>query len=232
MSNVTQGQRAGLASIQSPTSRSPGKALKRKRSLFVSSSTGESVHNDGTLELELPAMQDLLTSSRPLTLLNLCGPVEDDPDLYPVALPGERIDVTQVGSKASALSQRIGNHGSPIKGEISLASSHRSSISLLAHGHHTATVNELQSPAQVCRLREVGNMSSNPQQLASPLDIPKLNGLEQLGDCSEGHKGDSSCKLLVERATMPTVCFYTLYRSPGQAEEPRYYRAVTSCNAH
>ena len=227
MNNVKQWQRTGLASIQSPTSRSPGKALKRKRSLSVPSSTKERVHIDGTRQLELQAMHDLLTSSRPATVLNLCGPEEDDPDLYPVALPGEPINVTQVGSKVSALSRQIGSHGSPTTGAIPPISSHSSSISLLAYDFETPTVNELQSSAQLCRLREEGNLPSNPQQLASPPDlIPKLDVLEQLGDYNEGHKGDSSYKTPVELATKPAACFYILYRNPGEVEEHRYYRAV------
>jgi hypothetical protein len=193
----------------------------------VPSSTRESVHIDGTRQLELQAMHDLLTSSRPVTVLNLRGPGEDDPDLHPIALPGEPIDVTQVGSKASALSRQIGSHGSPTTGAMPPTSSHPSSISLLAYDLETPTVNELQSSAQLCRLREVGNLPSNPQQLASPLDlIPKPDGLEQLGDYNEDHKGDSSYKTPVERATKPAACFYILYHSPGEAEEHRYYRAV------
>ena len=42
-------------------------------------------------------MQDMLTSAKPVSVLYLQGDPEDDPDLYPVKLPGrEQLDANEI----------------------------------------------------------------------------------------------------------------------------------------
>lgn len=56
----------------------PGKVQKHKRSWSRPA---------GDLHQKLATMQDILTSTRPVSVLYLRGSEQDDPDLYPVALP-------------------------------------------------------------------------------------------------------------------------------------------------
>lgn len=44
------------------------------------------------LHLKLAMMQDMFSSPRPVSVLNLRGDEQDDPDLFPVSLPGEPHD--------------------------------------------------------------------------------------------------------------------------------------------
>ena len=74
----------------------PGKALKHKRTWSVSSAS--SITGGKTAEEEanekLQVMQDMFTSTRPVSVLYLRGTDLDDPDLHPVQLSGEMQDLT------------------------------------------------------------------------------------------------------------------------------------------
>lgn len=75
----------------------PGKALKHKRTWSMSSAS--SVVGGKTAEEEanekLQTMQDMFTSTRPVSVLYLRGTDLDDPDLHPVQLSGETQDLTE-----------------------------------------------------------------------------------------------------------------------------------------
>lgn len=75
----------------------PGKALKHKRTWSMSSAS--SVAGGKTTEEEanekLQTMQDMFTSTRPVSVLYLRGTDLDDPDLHPIQLSGEPQDLTE-----------------------------------------------------------------------------------------------------------------------------------------
>jgi len=75
----------------------PGKALKHKRTWSMSSAG--SIAGGKTAEEEanekLQTMQDMFTSTRPVSVLYLRGTDLDDPDLHPVQLSGETQDLTE-----------------------------------------------------------------------------------------------------------------------------------------
>jgi hypothetical protein len=78
----------------------PGKATKHKRTWSMSSTSsaggGNRVPQEEDLHYKLRAMQDMFTSTRPVSVLYLRGTEEDDPDVYPVALVGEPVDLMKV----------------------------------------------------------------------------------------------------------------------------------------
>ena len=73
----------------------PGKALKHKRTWSVSSASsltgGKTAEEEANEKLQ--AMQDMFTSTRPVSVLYLRGADIDDPDLHPVQLSGEMQDL-------------------------------------------------------------------------------------------------------------------------------------------
>lgn len=75
----------------------PGKALKHKRTWSMSSASsvtgGKSVEEEANEKLQ--SMQDMFTSTRPVSVLYLRGTDLDDPDLHPVQLSGETQDLTE-----------------------------------------------------------------------------------------------------------------------------------------
>lgn len=72
----------------------PGKAPKHKRTWSMSSASsvvgGRSQEDDTNAKLQ--NMQDMFSSTKPISVLYLRGEEEDDPDLYPVRLVGDPAD--------------------------------------------------------------------------------------------------------------------------------------------
>lgn len=68
-----------------------GKAPKHKRTWSVSSasSVGGPRTQEEDTAAKLQSMEDMFTSTRPFSVFHLKGDEGDDPDLYPVRLPGE-----------------------------------------------------------------------------------------------------------------------------------------------
>jgi len=75
----------------------PGKALKHKRTWSISSASsvagGKSAEEEANEKLQ--TMQDMFTSTRPVSVLYLRGTDFDDPDHHPVQLSGETQGLTE-----------------------------------------------------------------------------------------------------------------------------------------
>lgn len=76
--------------LKNPDSR-PNKITKHKRTWSMSSQDGsERMSIEDDLRVKLAAMQEMFTSTAPVSILALRGDDEDDPDLFPVELPEAR----------------------------------------------------------------------------------------------------------------------------------------------
>ncbi|TVY33146.1 Grainyhead-like protein-like protein [Lachnellula subtilissima] len=231
MKDFGKRKRTGSISKVQPSQR-PGKVQKHKRtwSMSSASSGGARLPVEEDLHFKLQTMQDMFTSTRPVSILYLRGSEEDDPDLHPVALVGEPLDLTKVDSRGSNLWQQRTSDHSSTTGTSSFVSPSPSSISLQSQGRTGTSTNaggqwDLQSlaPADVT--------SSNPQQLASPPDqltkVPKTDEAGSLSGWIEALGVDSSYKPpVVERFIKPAACFYILRRDPIQPDKHEYYKAV------
>jgi len=103
----------------------PGKALKHKRTWSMSSAS--SVGGGKTAEEEanekLQTMQDMFTSTRPVSVLYLRGTDLDDPDLHPVQLSGETQDLTEEiwARRRSSVATTVSSFVSPSPSSTSLS---------------------------------------------------------------------------------------------------------------
>jgi len=179
------------------------------------------------LHYKLQTMQDMFTSTRPMSVLYLRGSEQDDPDLHPVALVGEPLDLTKVDSRNSAIWQQRSSDRSSA-GTSSLMSPSPSSVSLHSQALGASVSGSNQWPDFQSMPPEV--QSSNPQQLASPPDqltkIPKTDDTGSLTGWIEALGVDSSYKPPMERPIKPIACFYVQCRDPSLPERPEYYRAI------
>ena len=197
------------------------------------SSAGGRVPVEEDLQFKLQTMQDMFTSTRPVSILYLRGSEQDDPDLHPVALAGEPLDLTKVDSRGSAVwQQRSSDHGSTT-GTSSLVSPSPSSISLHSQGlaGPAATTTAPSQWSDFQALAPADMQSSKPQQLAGPPDqpvkVPKTDEAGNLSGWIEALGVDSSYKpIAIERPIKPVACFYILHRDPNQPEKRQFYRAV------
>jgi hypothetical protein len=89
---TTFGKRKRSGFIAKPLGGRPGKILKHKRTWSVDSDGEESgrLSAEEDMHVKLTTMQDMFTSARSVSVLYLRGAEQDDPDLFPVHLSGER----------------------------------------------------------------------------------------------------------------------------------------------
>jgi hypothetical protein len=114
------GKRRRSGSIAKASSSRPGKVLKHKRTWSVDSEAeGMKFSAEEDLQMKLVSMQDMFSSTRPVSVLFLRGDPEDDPDLHPVKLPGddpegkEIVRTTTWESRQSASDSPTSIAGSP-----------------------------------------------------------------------------------------------------------------------
>ncbi|KAK4042962.1 CP2 transcription factor-domain-containing protein [Parachaetomium inaequale] len=177
----------GGPQIKGQNGQRPGKVQKHKRTWSMSSASsaggGPRMPLEEDLHFKLQTLQDMFTSTRPVSVLYLRGEELDDPDLHPVSLPGESsLDLTKVESRESNAwrSERSSVAGSslvsPSPSSLSLhsqasigggnkpqwqdyqmggGSSEHSSHNPHHHNHHL----NHQGPTKVRQVDEAGNLT-------------------------------------------------------------------------
>ncbi|KAL3426236.1 CP2 transcription factor [Phlyctema vagabunda] len=232
MKDFGKRKRGGTMAEKPAPSQRPGKVQKHKRtwSMSSASSAGGRVPVEEDLHFKLQTMQDMFTSPRPVSILYLRGSEQDDPDVSPVALAGEPLDLTKVDSRESGVwLQRSGTQISTATS--SLVSPSPSSMSLQSQG-----ITGTSAPTQTGQWSEFQPAAptevptSNPQQLASPPDqltkVAKRDEHGSHGGWIEAMGVDASYAPPAERPIKPVACFYVLFRDPTQAEKSQYHRAI------
>ena len=171
----------------------------------------------------------MFTSTRPVSILYLRGTEHDDPDLHPVALVGEPLDLTKVDSRENAIwQQRSGN--SSVTGP-SLVSPSPSSISSQSQGMKVPSGQNASGQSTEIHSLAPADVPPNPQQLASPPDqltkVPKTDAAGNLSGWIQALGVDSSYEPpVVERPIKPVACFYVLLRDQAPPAKTKYHRAV------
>jgi hypothetical protein len=230
MKDFSKRKRTGSTVTKIQPSHRPGKVQKHKRtwSMSSASSSGGRMPMEEDLHHKLQTMQDMFTSTRPISILYLRGAEQDDPDLHPVALVGEPLDLTKVDSHGSAIWQQRSSDRSSTAGTSSLMSPSPSSVSLHSQNLGTSAPGHGQWADFSTLPPEI--QCSNPQQLASPPDqitkVPKTDDAGSLAGWIEALGVDSSYNPPLERTVKPSACFYVQCRDPNHPTKPEYYRAI------
>ena len=200
----------------------PGKVQKHKRTWSMSSassagggSTRMTLEED--LHFKLQTLQDMFTSTRPVSVLYLKGEDLDDPDKHPVSLPGEQSPQTKTESvprDVSGWQVRSGRSSvadsmvSPSPSSLSLASQ-PSAVGQGVHWQGFDSVASGEAP-KVDEATKIGKTDEDG----------KLSGwIEALGV-------DQSYRPPPERTPKPVACFYILNKTNPEATKPEYHHAV------
>ena len=217
------------------SSNRPGKVQKHKRSWSISSqgSSGRAgVEED--LHMKLGTMQDMFTSTRPTSVLYLKGYDQDDPDAFPVFLPGEPVDLMKIshlertGSwdrKATTESTPTNSCAvSPSPSSHSVPSDSRPSD---ANTQKTAQLNADQ-PLPHSDWEQLTHLSGGNlmDYQTTSVKFHREFTDNSLPDWVEAFEVDPSYKAPPERPVKPIACFYVLIKVPGIAPEDNYYKAV------
>lgn len=199
----------------------PGKVQKHKRTWSMSSASSAGGGGGGArnaleedLHFKLQTLQDMFTSTRPVSVLYLRGEDLDDPDAHPVSLPGEALDLTKVESRESTAWRDRSTHSS-VTG--SLVSPSPSSLSL----HSAASVSGPNAPWQ----ERVGSDPSSRQGSDQPTRVAKTDDAGNLSGWIEALGVDASYQPPSGRAVKPIACFY-IRRKSSEPEAREYHKAI------
>lgn len=201
----------------------PGKVQKHKRTWSMSSASSAGggaagVRNalEDDLHYKLQTLQDMFTSTRPVSVLYLRGEDLDDPDAHPVSLPGESLDLTKIESRDSTAWRDRSTHSS-VTG--SLVSPSPSSLSL----HSAASVAGPNAPWQ--ERTAIGSDPSSRQGSDQPTRITKTDDAGNLSGWIEALGVDASYRPPPERSVKPVACFY-VKRKASESEATEYHKAI------
>ncbi|KIW28673.1 hypothetical protein, variant [Cladophialophora immunda] len=211
------GKRRRSSSIAKASASKPGKVAKHKRTWSIDSEAeGVKFTAEEDLQMKLVSMQDMFSSTRPVSILFLRGDPEDDPDLHPVKLPGddpEGKEIVRTGtweSRQSASDSPTSNAGSPSSSSASQNTPKRKFSDL----QQTAILEEGES--------EHDHEHAGGPSGSRPVKIPKTEAESVVGLDLFAVDVDSNYRPPVERPIRPVACFYV--RQKDAAKE--YYRAI------
>ncbi len=243
------GKRKRSGSIVSKNSNNrPSKVPKHKRTWSISSqgSTGRNAVEDD-LHAKHADIQAMFTSTRPASQLYLKGYEQDDPDLYPVSLPGEPQDLMKAESisrKASWDQRKLSvESGDTTPTNSCIESPTPSSHSVLSQSLPNEQVdfqisNPFDPPLQTANEWDhFTHFSSTaqfePMSVQAALEFSKSSVKVQRPQADnslpvwiDALGVDPSYKAPPERLIKPIACFYILIKVPGNSANNDYYRTV------
>ena len=232
------GKRKRSESASKPASSKPGKVVKHKRTWSVDSDVevGRSSAEED-LHTKLVSMQDMFSSTRPVSVLFLRGEAQDDPDLHPVKLSGgetlEGITLkrsTTWESHPSVSESPASNAGSPSASSASQSTPKRKYSEMME-----ATIQEeAEDDDEVSKADIATGTKLSPR----PVKVPKLEGSTKEQSEILALDIDNSYEAPIEKPTKPgkflarqhlsrannaaVACFYVRQKDGGN----EYYRAV------
>lgn len=232
------GKRKRSGSMAKSGNSRPAKVAKHKRTWSLSSEgSGGRPALEEDLHTKLATLQNMFTSTRPHSLLYLKGYEDDDPDLYPVALPGHLPDPASDKSLSRGTSheQKASEATSPTNSSISPSSAH----SMPAPGqptaqpdmHHFSAGSRLQDDWDA--FTHFTNPTYAQQDLNPPhayqgsaIKIQRNQSTATLSQWIDTTGIDPDYQAPPDRTDKPVACVYVLIRMPGQTGNDDCYQAV------
>ena len=217
----------------------PGKVQKHKRTWSISShnSSGRPAMEED-LHMKLATVQDMFTSTRPVSVLYLKGIEQDDPALYPVTLPGQPQDLTKIEppSRRTSWDQRPSEETTPANSCIVSMSPSSHSIPSQTRPKEKAVLKRSSTLVLSRQASSDWPASADFSHVPKPktFESPKLETTsikkstvdDTLPSWIEVVDIDPSYHPPPERQVKPIACFYILIKVCGEKPDDCYYRAV------
>lgn len=238
------GKRKRSGSIVSKSSGNrPSKVPKHKRAWSISSqgSSGRPAAEDD-LHQKLANIQAMFTSTRPMSVLYLKGFEQDDPDVYPVALPGEPQDLMKPGgplSRKTSWAQKPSAETTPTNSCVvspslsphsmapQLPVNERADLSASTAFETTLTAWDDFSQFTSAAFEPLKGVQATTEQSGSIVKIPKKGQpSDSLPEWIEALGTDPNYKAPSETLARPIACFYVQQNTPATTDGHEHYRAV------
>jgi len=193
----------------------PGKILKHKRtwSVDLGGENSGRLSAEEDMHVKLTTMQDMFTSTRPVSVLYLRGAEQDDPDLFPIHLSGER-DMQLLARQETWESKQ------------SAASSPSSSTSPILSSMSTITLNRrasiFQEPPRIGIDLWPEQKVSTQQSTEQAIEEPKRESTGAQSSSTFAIGVDAAYEPVPSPLIRPVACFYV--RSKHTTKD--HYQAI------
>lgn len=198
----------------------PGKVPKHKRTWSLSSSTSSAGGGGGRtsmeedLQLKLSLLQDMFTSTRPVSVLYLRGEDSDDPDLHPVTLPGDMSPPAKTSGETARDGPNWQARSAQSSAADSMVSPSPSALSLVSQA------------SAIGGSGGAGRKGLDSRLHGKPSRVPKMDGQGALTGWIEALGVDPSYGPPVDRREKPVACIYVLLQAGDETEHQCLYRAI------
>ncbi|EAW09694.1 grainyhead-like protein [Aspergillus clavatus NRRL 1] len=228
--NYGKRKRAGNSTSVKNSDQRPSKISKHKRTWSVSSQDGEKLSLEDDLHTKLATMQDMFTSTRPVSILGLRGDEQDDPDLYPVVLPGDSSDQIKKENAQKPGDPRLSIDASaytlsPTSSNVSINSPcHPAKLQQQGLFYDSGYQGSLGNSRE--NSRPGSEFSGEKTTLKHPIKVQRLSGNSTMPmGYIEAVDIDPTYRPPAERVPKPIACFYIRFPAQTQNSDD-YYRAV------
>lgn len=222
----------------------PAKMPKHKRTWSISSETLTGLQTvEDDLQIKLSSMEDMFSSTRPVSLLHLKGYPQDDPDKFPVALPGAPQDLMKTDAFSRKRSWDQGRSvdtsqtpSSTLEDETPTPSSH-SMHSQPRSRECNSTQPIYSAPLQLPRdwntypsfsdgQFHIPPVTSSADVAGQVVKVSREQPENSFPDWIEALGVDPSYVAPPPKPIKPVACFYVLIKVMGEGLGDDYYRAV------
>ncbi|KAL1602733.1 hypothetical protein SLS60_006154 [Paraconiothyrium brasiliense] len=239
MKDFGKRKRSGSISKGAPSQR-PGKVQKHKRTWSMSSNSesGGRPAAEEDLHLKLASLQDMFSSTRPVSVLYLKGEDSDDPDLHPVQLTGSPPDLQRIDTSVSTDTQmweKQSSHTGATSSVVSPTPSHQSLHSEKRRGstfkHPTPFPPSRMSSNEWRNLPQTATGDIKPSGVTAGSDVPTkvqrpYGDDHTLSGWIEALGVDQTYQPPPEPIIKPVACFFVQPRIAGKQPDDNYFRAV------
>ncbi|KAL4897055.1 CP2 transcription factor-domain-containing protein [Aspergillus ambiguus] len=215
----------GSIALKHPDPR-PSKITKHKRTWSMGSQDApEKMSMEDDLHVKLALMQEMFTSTRPVSVLSLRGEEEDDPDLYPVKLPDANNFVKKEGSQYGIEAKAGLQTLSPTSSSMSLNSPAHMPSSLQQPGLFYDSGYQASLSNSADNSRRCSEIRGERGLLSHPVRVQRLSSGDMPQGFIEAVGIDPTYRPPEERPAKPIACFYVRFPRGDQVQDD-YYRAV------
>ncbi|KAH7095223.1 CP2 transcription factor-domain-containing protein [Paraphoma chrysanthemicola] len=235
------GKRKRSSSIsKGSASTRPGKVPKHKRTWSMSSqssNSGARAPAEEDLHIKLASLQDMFSSTRPVSVLYLKGDEQDDPDLHPVQLVSSPQELSKLDTAVDA---QMWEGQSTHTGASSIVSPTPSSQSLQSEKRRGSSF-QRPKPFQPPTRMTSNDWRNLPQTATGDLKgvIPMPGGADVPTKVQRPYSDDHALSGWIEALGVdqtyqpppepmlkPVACFFVQPRIAGRQPDDNYYRAI------